>query len=403
MPSFRKRGDKWEYRIQYYDTTGKRREKAKGGFRTKADAKLAADYASVDVQEGHVSSIDKRMTVGRYLDIWFELYKPTVSISSHRNRQTTINQINNVIGDVLLLNLNHSMYQKLLNDLSKTYATNTLMNITAVMGMMMKQAVRDGYFKSNILVGFKVPKQSKVDFDEDMTDLLFWEKEDIIGFHQHFEKYFNSFAYKRNTRHRRHLLYERHRDYVMIMVGLYSGLRIGEICALKTSDINFDDSTINVNKTYIILNGQLKSDFKLGPPKTKSSKRIVPMTDVLQSEMKKMLSMQREFKMMFRKSYNDSEFIFTDKTGHPIPPRNMRYRLETVIGKAKIRSITPHGLRHSYTALLIESEVPIKLIQKRLGHSSIKTTLNIYAHISKNVMDQSNDKMNDTINRMISR
>ncbi|MBQ0142117.1 MAG: site-specific integrase [Prevotellaceae bacterium] len=405
MPSFRKRGDNWEYRIQYYDTTGKRREKAKGGFRTKAEAKLAADYAAVDVQEGHTQKIDKKMTVSKYLDIWFELYKPTVKVSSHRNRATSINQINNVIGDVLLVNLTNSFYQETLNKLSKKYAKNTLLSIHAVMGMMMKQAIKDGYFKENIIRDVRLPKTVVEVFDEDVDDeeIVFWEQEDIVGFHNHFDTYFNSVGYKRNTRYRRYLMYEKQRDFVMIMTGLYAGLRIGEICALKMSDVNIEEGLINVNKTYLILNKQLKSDFTLGPPKTKASRRVVPMTNVLIKEFRKMLNYQKEYKMMFRKTYNDDGFVFTDNTGHPTPPRNMRYRLDTVIGKAGIKEITPHGLRHSYTALLIESDVPIKLIQKRLGHSDIKTTLNIYAHVSKNVTDSSNDKMNETLDNMLSK
>lgn len=405
MASFRKHGDTWEYRIRYYDVTGKRKEISKRGFKTKAEARKAAEYVSVDIQEGVVSELNKKVTVRDYLKTWFELYKPTVKVSSHRNRATTINQINSVMGDVLLVNLTSSLYQKYLNQLAEKYAKNTLMNIQAVMGMMSKQAIRDGYFMTNITVGIRIPKATDDVFVEesDEEEIVFWETEDIVGFHSYYEKYFNSKQYKHNTRHARHLMYEKQRDYVMIMTGLYAGLRIGEICSLKSSDIDLENDTINVNKTYVVLNGQRKDDFVLGPPKTKSSRRTVPIVDILKTEVTKMLKYQKEFKMMFRDSYSDDGFIFTDKTGHPIPPRNMRYKLRTLVGKAKVHEITPHGLRHTYTSLMIESGVPLKEIQVRLGHSTSATTLDIYSHINKNVTINSNDQMNDTINRFLSK
>lgn len=396
MPSFRKRGDKWEYRIQYYDTTGKRREKAKGGFRTKADAKLAADYASVDVQEGHVSSIDKKMTISKYLDIWFELYKPTVKLSSHRNRATIITMIKKKFGDTLLNNLTNSAYQKQLNELSLKYSKNTLTGIHVVMKMMMKQAISDGYFKSDILQGVKIPKGIETD-----TKINYWQNEDIVNFHKYHEKQINSLSHQASIKHNSYLVYQTQRDYVMLMTCLYTGLRIGETCVLQMDDVDLNNRTINVNKTYVLGERFRDVDFQLGTPKTKAAYRSVPIPDILYVEMVKMLKLQKEYKMMFRNVFADRDFIFTNTRGLPFPPQSVGKKLKTIIKNADLPLITTHGLRHTHTSILIQSGVHVKEAQERLGHSSFSTTMGIYGHIDKEVIIESTKKMNDFIDRIV--
>lgn len=119
------------------------------------------------------------------------------------------------------------------------------------------------------------------------------------------------------------------------------------------------------------------------PPKTQSSIRNVPVPPQVINQLRVLKHVQERIKEKERGNYVDEDFVFADHTGQPEPARNFNYRMATYIKKAGVKKITPHNLRHTYTALMIDAGIDIKEAQRRLGHSSAKTTLDIYSHIMK--------------------
>ncbi|AGF26870.1 MULTISPECIES: site-specific integrase [Bacillus amyloliquefaciens group] len=368
MASYRKRGDNWEYRITYYDPiTNKRREKTKKGFRTKKEAMVAAAQAEINIDQDFFEK-DDNIRLASYLDKWFEDYKPTVKESSWKTRHDSLIILKKHLGAYKLKSVNEKIYRNFLNDIAPQYAKNTLIGVHHVIKMVMDQAVKDSYFRYNPIKEVKIPKTTKdtssKQVDEDLADIKFWEKEEITA-------YLN--AVKRKGRPQ---------DLAMFLLLVYSGLRIGEAVALKWDKIDFEESIIRVRFTLFQKNG-LRGKYKMMPPKTQSSIRNVPVPPQVINQLRVLKHVQERIKEEKRGNYVDEDFVFADHTGQPEPARNFNYRMATYIKKAGVKKITPHNLRHTYTALMIDAGIDIKEAQKRLGHSSAKTTLDIYSHIMK--------------------
>ena len=142
---------------------------------------------------------------------------------------------------------------------------------------------------------------------------------------------------------------------------LHTGLRIGEALALTPNDVDFKNKTISITKTKLN-NGEITA------PKTISSIRTIEVSDFI-------LQLLLDF-------ISNTEFIF-----------NISYW--TILHYLKPLTISSHTFRHTHVALLIEQNIPIKVISERLGHSNINTTLSIYTHVTKSMKANLRDKLDN--------
>ncbi|MBT2650027.1 tyrosine-type recombinase/integrase [Bacillus sp. ISL-34] len=105
---------------------------------------------------------------------------------------------------------------------------------------------------------------------------------------------------------------------------------------------------------------------------------------------------QMELKMKQRLVYEDQDFIFAENIGHPRVMKQVVLRLQRLMKHLEVdKHITPHSFRHTHTSLLIEAGAGVKDIQERLGHSDINTTMNIYAHMTKNIEEKTSHKFSE--------
>ena len=157
-----------------------------------------------------------------------------------------------------------------------------------------------------------------------------------------------------------------------IYISLSTGLRIGEICALKWSDINVVEGTITVSRTieriYIIEGEKKHTELVINTPKTKNSCREIPMS-------KELLAMIKPLK----KIVNDDFYVLTNDE-RPTEPRTYRNYYKGLMAKLDIPKLKYHGLRHSFATRCIEAGCDYKTVSVLLGHSNISTTLNLYVH-----------------------
>lgn len=157
-----------------------------------------------------------------------------------------------------------------------------------------------------------------------------------------------------------------------IYISLSTGLRIGEICALKWGDVNVADGTITVSRTieriYIIEGEKKHTELVINTPKTKNSCREIPMS-------KELLAMVKPLK----KVVNDDFYVLTNDE-HPTEPRTYRNYYNKLMLKLGIPKLKYHGLRHSFATRCIEAGCDYKTVSVLLGHSNISTTLNLYVH-----------------------
>lgn len=384
VATFRKRGKKWEYRIRYTDpTTGKKSEHSKGGFRTKAEAEYAASEAYVDVKDGIVAN-NPNILFKDYADNWFETYKGSVKETSLRSRETYLNTLKDTFKQLRLNNLTHSLYQKKLNKLSERYKRNSLLSINQIAQMITKQAVKDGYFKANPISDIKIPH-----YENTEDKIEYWELVDI----QKFRDYCLSEVNKKRRKSSFYITLEKQRDLALFYLLLYGGFRIGEVCALNANDYYPLTKEVNISKTLgSSASNQLKNSYKVFPPKTKSAYRTIPLPEIAYKQLENWINLRNEYTELFPLVFQESHFLFCKKDGSPMTPRDMRQKFNVILNNANLTKITLHGLRHTYTALQIQAGTDPKSLQILLGHSNVKTTLDIYAHIT-------GDKRRETISQ----
>ena len=157
-----------------------------------------------------------------------------------------------------------------------------------------------------------------------------------------------------------------------IYISLSTGLRIGEICALKWNDINITEGTITVSRTieriYMVEGEKKHTELVISSPKTKNSCREIPMS-------KELLAIVKPLK----KIVNDNFYVLTNDE-HPTEPRTHRNYYNGLREKLGIPRLKYHGLRHSFATRCIEAGCDYKTVSVLLGHSNISTTLNLYVH-----------------------
>ncbi|MFD6439807.1 site-specific integrase [Peribacillus sp. NPDC060186] len=136
--------------------------------------------------------------------------------------------------------------------------------------------------------------------------------------------------------------------------------------------------------------------YHLLTPKTKKSIRTIMIDDGLVALFKAHKREQMELKMKQRLVYEDQDFIFAENIGNPRVMKQMVLRLQRLMKHLDVdKHITPHSFRHTHTSLLIEAGAGVKEIQERLGHSDINTTMNIYAHMTKNIEEKTSHKFSE--------
>lgn len=170
-----------------------------------------------------------------------------------------------------------------------------------------------------------------------------------------------------------------------ILVCLYTGVRIGEVCALKWEDINFENNVISINKTLerIYFRNKIRkyTQIIVGPPKTKNSIRNIPICKDLQR-------LIRPLKHIVNPQY----YILSNEM-IPIEPRTYRNYYKQLMCKLNLPLLKFHALRHSFATRCIESNCDYKTVSVLLGHSNISTTLNLYVHPDLEQKKKCIDKM----------
>lgn len=159
--------------------------------------------------------------------------------------------------------------------------------------------------------------------------------------------------------------------YDITVLGLHTGMRIGEILGLKKEDIDFEKKLITVQRTLVFVPGKGPQEHY---PKTSSGKRDIPMIAVVAE----MLEQRR----------GDTDLIFATRNGTPLGDSNVRalYRkafrkIEAENPGVDLKGVTPHTFRHTFATNCIANGMKPKVLQKILGHATLQMTMDLYCHV----------------------
>lgn len=348
---YKRKDGRWEGRYKQECPSGKvkyRSVYARSYQEVKSKLILLKGYSSKCVSSG-------RVTVKELFNDWLNTVKLKVKESTYANYKMKIKKhILPAFGDIAYDKLSASMVHKFIQEkiqdgLSPKYVSD----IIVVFKSMAKFAARE-YGYHNPLNNVILPKSQKKEmelFSDSQQNLLC-----------------------------RFLLNNLDNTKLCILLSFYTGIRIGEVCALKWSDIDWEKSILTVRRTVQRISFKSEkcaTKLLLDSPKSANSKRSIPIPTFLLKLLKEMEG-------------EPTAYVLSG-TEKIIEPRTMQYRFQAILKKAQLPSIRFHSLRHMFATNCIALGFDVKTLSELLGHSSVQTTLNRYVHSS---MDRKRECMN---------
>lgn len=301
--------------------------------------------------------------------------------STVRVRNHEIKRLLDYFAKLKLKNITRSQYQNALNDLkNRGYAQNPIEGAHRTGRMILKKAVEVELLKKDPTEYTHVPKnQMTIEELEGRKGLpKYLEKEEL--------KHFFNIANKLGLP----------QDYPLFLLMAYTGVRAGELCALKWRDIDFEEQTISILKTYYNPTNN-RREYKLLTPKTPTAVRIIDIDESVISELIQHKLIQKQTVMKYRHMYHDEDFVFAsmdeDLPGYPFYIKKIENRMRLLLKIAELNSkLTPHSLMHTHTSLLAEAKVSLPQIMERLGHKNEETTNSGYLHVTNGMKKEASQK-----------
>lgn len=397
MASFQKydtkSGERWMFVIEngIDPKTGNRRRIVKRGFKKQKDAKDAAKVLEYQLGIRQLEAKND-ITFRDMADEWLSVYEMTDrKISTIRVRKHEIGHLNEYFGFYKLKDITKKMYQNCLNDLKRKdkLAHNTISGIHGTARMIFKRAMEQDLIIQDPSTYAFIPKDKKTveDIENTKVEDQYLEKHEL--------KLFLDKAKELNME-----------TYTMLFTLAWTGLRAGELVALKWKDIDFEEKTINITKTYYNPKNNTK-DYHLLPPKTDGSIRKIIVEDEVINVLKSHEVKLKAIKLQVgKKEYYDHDFVFARMNapyfGYPHFIKTVENRMASVLKKIPqiTKHLTPHSLRHTHTSLLAEAGVELLQIMDRLGHTDDETTTQVYLHITKDRKKEASQKFGELMRNL---
>ena len=159
-----------------------------------------------------------------------------------------------------------------------------------------------------------------------------------------------------------------------VAISLYTGMRLGEICALKVEDIRLDERVIHVKRSVQRVRGGEKGQktrLLVQSPKSEHSERVIPIPQALLARLAERMAGRAEL-----------SYLFSTDGKKALEPRTLQYRFQKFLKQMEIERVNFHALRHTFATRCVEKEIDLKTISEILGHGSVKMTLDRYVHSS---------------------
>ena len=329
------------------------------------------------------------MTLNKFFETWLNDVKENTVKANTISVYMEIYKIHigPALGKLQLSSINKLMVQRLLNNMSKNgLSPNTLAKTKAILYSIFKEAME------NRMISYNPCENITIRRDRTERRVLSYDEQKLF------------LDTIRGSR------YE-----MLCILGLSTGLRIGELSGLRWSDIDFEEKTLTVERTYIYLhdvkNHKMQDVFH--SPKTKNSRRTIRLLESTLALLQVHRTKQEQERRLAGDAWSPVEdgedLVFTTKTGGPVRGLNVAETLnnyvakinkkEAILAKKEHREpvvfdrITPHTLRHTFATRAFESGIPPKVVQQILGHSSLEMTMDLYTHVTEDVQAKEIQKL----------
>ncbi len=337
------------YTARFTDRYGKRQQKY---FKKLQECRKWIAEAQFQNEHGNIAAWEN-MTVDSWFEYWLNEIKGknirTSTSIGYENRYRI--NIRENMGHMLLAQVKPLHCQNVLNQMIGKYNTSTIGNVRVVMFSLFESAVENNLISSNPVkrsvkaFSDKVPKVRRVLTQSEQKILLETAKE---------SEYYNQYAFI-----------------------LQTGLRCGEMTALKWEDIDFKSRTMTIKHS---MDCDRKGKIELGDTKSEAGKRKIPLTDEAVAILKNQKNKLAKYSII---NMEYSDFIFLNESGCPIRRAIYDRHLLSIAKKAGIDRLSMHTLRHTFATRCIEAGMRPKTLQIILGHSKISMTMDLYVHVTE--------------------
>lgn len=338
------------YVARFTDRFGRRKSKR---FKKLQECRQwIADATYIDEHSDLENATD--MLVDAWFEYWIDLKKKTVRPNTVRNYSERYERnIKNVIGNKLLTEVKPIHCQKIFSDMAdEGYKTTTIYQTRIALYNMLEFAK-----ENEVIITNPCKKSVKSDIGKPS------DKKEALTIDDQ----------------RRFLAAAKGQSYeYQYRFALQTGLRTGELVGLKWEDINFERKTLTIERS---MEFRYKvGEWRVGPPKSKSGYRTIPLTDEAICILKAQKEKNRKLKVI-DKEWADT--VFLCRKGQPVKNSTYDTALFIICDKAGIKRFSMHVLRHTFATRCIEGGMTPKTLQKILGHSNIGITMNLYVHITE--------------------
>ena len=384
--TIRKRSDgRWEARCTVgYDDDGKQVQRSIYG-KTRAEVMQQLNQILVSMAANEYIAPSK-MTVGIWFETWLKNYaQVAIRPSTYISYEGYIyNHIKPKLGNSLLQDLTTDRLQAFYNDRSSKgrvdgkggLSAKTMRNMHNMLHEALDQAMKNRLVPENTSNACVLPKQHKKEISilsrDEQKRLLKFLGSERLGF--------------------------------AVLLDLSTGIRIGELCCLRWTDIDMDRRLIIVRRTLqrvksSLIDREKEPDYRTkileGSVKTDNGYRDIPVQDKVFMKLLEYKQLQDAEKELAGCAYIDNGYVFASQLGRAIEPATMRDMFNRLLAEAKLSHYTFHALRHTFATRAIENGVSIKAVSDILGHSTVQLTMDLYCHASVDLKREAVNLMAD--------
>ena len=339
-------------------------------FEKQRDAKAYLAKVIKDRDSGLVVQPSK-MLLNVFLDKWLEsAVEPRVRANTYRSYTWQLKKyVRDEIGSYRLCNISPLQIQKLYSKLHREGLSSRVVRYThTILNNAFGQAVKWRMLPSNPCSGAELPRTKHKE-----TRAL--SVEEVARF----------VKVLHGTRHE-----------VLLLVALTTGMRPSEYLALRWKDVDFDNARIQVLRS---LDWRRKGQWEFSEPKTARSRRSIPIPAEVLDRLRRHRKIQAEERLKAGPDWGNHNLVFCDRRGAPLDRQNiLRRHLRPLLKKGGISTeLTLYSLRHSCATLMLIAGVHPKVVSERLGHSSITTTLDVYAHVMPDMQDEATGRLAEVV------
>ncbi len=359
---------------------GKRRQKVVSFKGPKRDAEAELSRILAEIKNGGFVDLGN-VTVAEYLGRWIE-HVATRTSDKTQERYEEIVRLALVpyLGRIKLSKLRPIDIQGFYTEALKSgrikreggLSARTVLHYHRILSQSLKQAVKWQLLTRNPADAVDPPKperQEMIALDEDQTAILI-------------EKTMNSSL------------------YMPVLLALTTGMRRGEVLALRWCDVDLNRATLSVTQT---LEKTRKGGLRFKQPKTQKSRRSISLPSIMVDALKKHRVEQAELYLKIGQGWDEVGLVCTKLAGEPIDPNTLTGGFANLVRKTNIPKVRFHDLRHTHATQLLREGIHPKVAQERLGHTSISVTLDLYSHVMPGMQEDAASKVDIALKTALGR